>query len=154
MTAVVFDYDTWALRYPELAATVPAPLAAIYFSEAELYLDNTGCNPVQVPYQPDATPPILTRAAFLNMITAHIAALNGPTSNPLVGRIESAAEGTVNVTAKLEGELASRAFWSQTKYGLAYWQASAQYRTMRYVPGPQFGQPPYLPYGSGVTWRR
>lgn len=149
MALVVFDYDLWIARYPEFAAVSEA-LADEYFAEACVYLDNTACS--LVPYEPDSDPAVTTRRTFLNMITAHIAALNQPGSSAIVGRIESAGEGTVNVTSKLEGDNQGRAFWSQTKYGLSYWQASSAYRTMRYVPGPQYGLPPYLPYGT-APWR-
>lgn len=128
---VAFDYTAWSLRYPELAASVTAPLANIYFAEAQLYCDNTPSSPV-TDWAPGGQ-----RAMFLNMITAHIAALNKPGASALVGRISNATEGSVSVQTQLDGEqLHGRAFWAQTRYGLAFWQASAQYRTMRYIASP------------------
>jgi hypothetical protein len=119
------------LRYPELAASVPQPLAQQYFAEATLYCDNTPCSIVT-----DLT----MRTMLLNMVTAHIAALNAPlngqASSPLVGRINSATEGSVSVGTQLDMPPGSAQWFAQTKYGLAYWQATAQFRTMRYVPGP------------------
>lgn len=147
---VVFSYADWIARYPEFTATVTEPMAQGDFDEACLILDNTACS--IVPYAPNATPSVTTRKTLLNMLTAHIAAINAAT-NPLVGRIESAAEGTVNVTVKLEGDVATRAWFSQTKYGLSFYQATAIYRTWRPIPGPQFGLPPYYPFGA-VGWPR
>lgn len=128
---VSFDYSSWALRYPELAASVPQPLAQQYFNEATLYCDNTPCSIVT-----DLT----MRAMLLNMVTAHIAALNAPlngqASSPLVGRINTATEGSVSVGTQLDMPPGSAQWFAQTKYGLSFWQATAQFRSMRYVPGP------------------
>ena len=139
-----FDYDLWSARYPELAGppgsppAVPPTLAASYFAEATLYFDNTGAGHVQDAGQ---------QLALLNMLVAHIAALNAPlngqASSPLVGRISSASEGSVSVSTDLQVP-GTAAWFAQTKYGLAFWAATAQYRTMRYI-GPARG---YLPIGG------
>ena len=153
MAQVVFDYTTWAARYPELAGSVAAPLAALYFDEATLYCSNG--DDALVPYDP--TNGVTTSATYLNMLTAHIAALNavinGQASSPLVGRISSATEGSVSVNADLAAQPGSAAWYQQTKYGAAFWAASAPYRTMRYIPGPQpnYGAYPYSDTG-GYRW--
>jgi hypothetical protein len=138
---VVFDYAAWALRYPELAASVPQPLAQQYFNEAQLYCDNTPCSPIR-DWKPGGE-----RAMLLNMVTAHIAALNAPIggqgSSPLVGRINSATEGSVSVQSQLDMPPGTAQWFAQTKFGLAFWTATAQYRTMRYVPGPVFDPDPW-----------
>ena len=152
---VVFDYTAWSVRYPELAASVSAPLAQQYFNEAQMYCANTACSPV--PY--DATQPTVfwKRPMLLNMLTAHIAALNaslgGQPSSPLVGRISSAGEGSVNVSTELEGQLQGRSWFAQTKYGLAFWQASAQYRAARYVANPARPTDPFAFRGGGYYGR-
>ena len=77
------------------------------------------------------------------MITAHIAQLNSGTAaqaaSPLVGRITNATQGSVSVATSGDmGEPASgsAAWFQQTKYGAAYWQASMPYRKGgRYNPG-------------------
>lgn len=151
MAQVVFDYTTWAARYPELASSVAAPLAQAYFDEATLYCSNG--DDALVPYDP--TSGVTVRAIYLNMLTAHIAALNaaigGNASSPLVGRISSATEGSVSVSADMPSQPGSAAWYQQTKYGAAYWAASAPYRTMRYIPGPQpfYGRYPYGNGGAG-----
>jgi hypothetical protein len=142
---VVFDYSAWALRYPELASNVASSLAQQYFNEAQLYCDNTPLSPI--PY--DQTNPAIAwqRPMFLNMVVAHIAALNAPLngqpSSPLVGRIASAGEGSVNVSTELEGQVRGRAWFAQTKYGLAFWQATAQFRKAVYVRGPHRAVDPW-----------
>jgi hypothetical protein len=131
VTVAVFDYGSWSTRYPELATVVDEPLAVEYFAEAGLYLANDDASVVPadaVTYQP--------RLALLNMVTAHIAALNMPGASPLVGRINSATQGSVTVSADMGPPAGSSAWWLQTKYGAAFWQAVAKYRGFRYVAPP------------------
>lgn len=121
---VVFSYSEWTARYPELA-TVSSVLAQLYFYEACLYIDNSATS--AIPYAQAGDP----RDLILNMLTAHIAALNatvaGVAPSPLVGRIASAGEGSVNVQTVLEVP-GSAAWFVQTKYGAAAWQALLPYR--------------------------
>lgn len=141
---VVFNYAAWVLAFPEFAG-VTDPVAQRYFNEATLYLNNTPRSVVV-----DTT----RRAALLDLLTAHIAKLyaNIAAGNDLVGRIDSATEGSVSVHAEMPGVTANSAWFMQTPYGAAYWQATAQYRTMRYVPGPvtpiPFGYPYRRPWGA------
>jgi hypothetical protein len=73
------------------------------------------------------------RSVLLNMLTAHIAALNSPGASGVVGRVSSASEGSVSVSAELAVP-GSAAWFAQTRYGIAFWQATAQYRTATYRP--------------------
>ncbi|HEV7214160.1 MAG TPA: DUF4054 domain-containing protein [Chloroflexota bacterium] len=139
---VVFDYAAWAARYPELVSA--APQATMFFNEACLYVDNTPCSRII---------DMGVRATILNMVTAHIAYLNGPESSPVVGRIASAGEGSVNVSSELAGVPGTAAWYTQSKYGLAAWQAMAAFRTMRYVAGPRYGAPPIYSGGGFTPWR-
>lgn len=152
MGIAVFDPTAFNARYPEFN-TVAEPLLASYFVEAGLYLNNTECSPVQ---------DVARRGLLLNMLTAHIAALNAGTNgnapSGLVGRINSATEGSVTVGADMPNQPGSAAWFQQTTYGAAYWQATAQYRTARYVPGQSY--PPRYPFGPAwglvgrVGWPR
>lgn len=138
MSVVVFNYAVWALRFPEFVANAPAgklvtePLAQAYFDEATIYCDNTDLSPVtNVPQ----------RTVFLNLLTAHLAALNGPASSPLVGRLSDATEGSVSVSTELDVPKGAEWF-AQTKYGLSYWQAIGRFRKGFYVvPPPTYGGP-------------
>lgn len=138
---VAFDYEhNWAVRYPELAVSVSENLATLYFQEACLYCDNTPFSPVCDLQQ---------RALFLGMITAHIAALNaainGQAPSPLVGRISDATEGSISVKVELNTRPGSEQWYAQTRYGYAFWTASARFRRMQYFTIPQFDPDPFDP---------
>jgi hypothetical protein len=98
------------------------------------------------------------------MLTAHIAWLNAPRdadgnpastgspASPIVGRINSASEGSVSVQADIGDATAgspSQPWYMQTRYGAAYWAATAQYRTARYVANPVFVPGPGYPFANG-----
>ena len=150
--AVTFDYAVWVARYPVFAA-VEEPLAQAYFNEAGLYCRNTPDNPAF------ANCTLLT---LLNMLTAHLAWLNTPrdaSGNPsssgtvpppaTVGVTTSASEGSVSVGVDLgdvNGGSPSQWWYMQTPYGAAYWAATAQYRTARYVARP-LAVPGTFPWG-------
>lgn len=128
MPSVVFDQAAFLVRYPEFTAVASA--LPSYFAEATIYLNNTDTSPVC-----DLT----IRAVLLNMLTAHVAALNGgvngQAASPLVGRVNTATEGSVSVGTDMGPTSAAAAWFLQTKYGAAYWQASSAYRRFRYAPG-------------------
>lgn len=143
---VAFDYDAWAVRYPEFNNTVTAPLANAYFLEAQLYCDNSDRSIIVDQDE---------RLLLLNMVTAHIAQLNAGTASqpasPLVGRISSAAEGSVNVQTEYADVMPGTMAWFiQTKYGASFWTATSKYRMGRWIPGPERNVDPYFPgaYGS------
>lgn len=128
---VAFNFQAWSARYPEFA-NVPADQAQEFFNEATVYHRNDGGGPVS-----NAN----TQTVLLNMATAHIAKIYAPTStgqppSDLVGRIATASEGSVSVSAEMNLPPGSAEWWNQTKYGASYWAATAQYRTMRYLRGP------------------
>lgn len=129
MTAVVFDSAAFKARYPEFAA-VSDDLLSACFEEASLYLSNADNSPVQN---------VTRRAVLLNMLTAHIAALGGALSSDgqprPVGRISSAAEGSVSASMEYMAP-GSSAWFAQTQYGAAFWQATSSLRGFRYIPQP------------------
>ena len=138
---VTFSLETWQAMFPEFSALTSAQGNA-YFMQATTICGNSCSNPIYG----DGN-----LAALLYTLTSHFAWLSCPkdaNGNPaatgtpaseLVGRISSAAEGSVNVQTELElgaDTGALQAFLSQTKYGLSYWAAIQQYRTARYLPNP------------------
>lgn len=129
MAVVAFDLAAFRARYPEFSTVVDVTLSA-YFSEAGLYLSNTDSSVVT-----DLT----IRAMLLNMLTAHIAAMNsgvnGQAPSGIVGRVAQASEGSVSVTADMGPPSGSAAWFLQTQYGAAFWQASAAFRSFRYITG-------------------
>ncbi|MFT8723495.1 MAG: DUF4054 domain-containing protein [Acetobacter malorum] len=133
MAVATFDYATWSARYPDLAVNVPANLAALYFEEAQLYLDNTDrslvCN-------------IGQRTLLLYMLVAHIAYLNLPTTSGgngagVVGRVSSATRGSVSIGTDMGAQPGSAEWFLQTQYGAAFWQATLWLRTARYIHIPR-----------------
>lgn len=129
MTAVVFDPVAFKARYPEFAAVSNATLGA-RFTEAGLYLSNANNSPVQN---------ITRRAILLNMLTAHVAYIGGLLSadgmpRP-VGRLSQAGEGSVS--AAFENLTPGSAAWfQQSQYGAAFWQATTSLRGFRYIAQP------------------
>lgn len=142
---VAFNYSTpgdplnpaWVLRYPEFAA-VSQDTATGYWNEATLYHANDGSGPVKTE---------VAQRTLLNMVTAHIAARYSQSqgspvpgapqdANGLVGRINSASEGSVSVQTTMEYPPGSAQWWMTTKYGSDYWNATKAYRTMRYRASP------------------
>ena len=125
---VVFNYTAFSTRYPEFSKIPEARMQA-YFDESTLYCDPTGSSRVASEGQ---------RLTLLNMLTAHIAALNDSTlgkgATDPVGRISSVTQGSES--SSFDNALPGTAAWFQaTKYGVAFWQATAMYRTMRVFPG-------------------
>ncbi len=126
MGSVTFDFAGWQLRYQEFS-DVNQTVATLYFNEACLYLDNSDCSRVT---------DLGVRSMLLNMLTAHIAAL---ARTEMVGRVSQAGEGSVSASADMPLP-GSAAWFAQTRYGAAFWQATAQYRQARYVPGRSHAQ--------------
>ena len=145
---VVFDYGAWIARYPEFSG-VSSDLAQAYFAEAGLYCANSITNPA---FSLGILP------TLLNMLTAHIAWLNAPRdangnpastgtpAAPTVGRISSATEGSVTVQIDNQYEPGTPQWFQQTRYGAAYWAATAPFRTGRYVANPTVVGAPVYPY--------
>jgi len=150
MSAVaVFSYSAWIARYPELANTGPS-LAALYFAEAQLFLNNTGWGgKVQDP---------TAQFLLMNMLTAHIAYLNNgdlndaAPSGAVSGHMDSANQGSVAIQTSIASNVPLSAAWFvQTRYGFEFWQACAQYRTMRFrasyrtpLVGNPYGGRPFI----------
>lgn len=127
MSVITFDPTGFLARYPEFSTVATASITAC-FNEATLYLDNTGNGLVS---------DVPTLTVLFNMLTAHITAMNfgvnGEMPSQLVGRVASASEGSVSVSTDAGGVPGSAAWFLQTKYGYAYWQATRQYRTFQYI---------------------
>lgn len=125
MSAVVFDKARFQTAYPEVRAT-DAQLE-MWFAQAESLLDNTGRSIVKKPEE---------REMLLFLLVRHFAALaERAAQGGLVGRIASASEGSVSVSADMGAAIGNAAWYLQTPYGATYWQLTAKYRRFRYVSG-------------------
>lgn len=159
MTApVTFVYNDWAEQYPEFK-NLPEPMAMGYFMRASFLCGNEGCNPL------NGVTGMLSAALYL--LTSHIAWLNAPRdangnptggggtpASPIVGRINTASEGSVSVGADMGDATAgspSQPWYMQTRYGAEYWAMTAGVRTARYVAQPTIVPGPVYPWlGPGV----
>lgn len=145
---VQFNYAAWIANplYAPFAATVDQDQAQAYFDIATTLHRNDGGGPVN-----DAT----QQLNLLNMVTGHLAALFAPpapaqSATGLVGRINSATQGSVSVQAAYSNNVSEQmAFFIQTKWGAMYWVATAPFRTMRYMPSRR-GRGVVGPPGFGV----
>lgn len=124
MVAVVFDSAKFKARYPEFSAISDGYLD-LCFESAALYLSNSDNSPVQ---------DLKRRELLLFMLTAHVAATGGALSGggaQAVGRVSSATEGSVSVSTEMPIQN-SAAYFAQTQYGVAFWQATSNLRGFRY----------------------
>lgn len=158
---VTFVYADWVASYPEMRFVSPAAGQA-YFDRAELYCENTRFSQV---WRVDYTGALLTKLLYL--LTSHIAFLSSPrdangfisstgTQAPpgIVGRINSATEGSVSVGSDWQGSGSpSEAFFLQTPYGAQFWQATAQFRLGRFFPNPA-SVPIYGGFGGAFPFNR
>lgn len=133
MPAVPFVFADWSAMFPEFAGRVVQMQAeGLYFPIACQAIPNSDTGPVADP---------VARTTLLYLTVAHVAQLYAPTvpgGKPpgLVGRISSAGEGSVSVSADVGPITDSSAWWVQTSYGMTVWKLLAPYRLARYVPPP------------------
>lgn len=133
---VQFSYAQWSALFPAFSATVNQAQAESYFTIATTIHRNDGGGPVNNAAQ---------QLNLLNLLTAHVAALFAPqapgqTPSTLVGRINSATQGSVSVQAAYSNNVSEQMAWYiQTQYGAMYWTATAPFRTMRYIPNRNRG---------------
>lgn len=135
---ITFDYQAWLQIYPQFATLSQTQVVSGALPVAELYCRNDGGGPVST---------AATQTTLLSLMVAHICQLmygvNGEAPSGLVGRINTATEGSVSVGTDFPST-PNNAWFLQTPFGAAYWQATAAYRTMRYIPGPQRVFSPWL----------
>ena len=129
MSIVVFNPAEFKARYPEFAAVANPTLQAC-FDEAGMYLSNSDNSPVQK---------LPRRAILLNMLTAHIAFIGGKLNadgmpRP-VGRTSNASEGSVSAGFEYLTP-GTHAWFTQSQYGAAFWQATTSLRGFRYIARP------------------
>jgi hypothetical protein len=141
----VFDYARWTAQFPELSGISSAAILSTdasgnpygFWSDATMFIKNDGTGPIDDP---------VMQANLLYLTTAHLAFMRSQRTNgvpttggtepapPLVGRINSAAEGSVNVATEMPDQLPAAAWWNQTPYGAEVWAMMKPFRTMRYAP--------------------
>lgn len=135
---ISFNYDAWTLLFPQFSNLNETQVTTLVLPLAEQYCRNDGGGPVST---------AATQTNLLNLMVAHVAQLLfGSTTqplSPLVGRISNASEGSVSAGTDFP-TTPTNAWFLQTPFGAAFWQACAPYRTMRYLPGPRRRFNPWL----------
>jgi hypothetical protein len=158
---VVFDYDRFVSAFPQFAGASTDALERFWLT-AGLIFRNDWTSPES---------DLLTRSYLLALLTAHIATLfAGPApggggfgGGGMVGRINSKSVNGVSVSAEgFPGVTGTQGWYLMTQYGALFWKATAAYRTMHYVSGPQrfpsyvgpmYGPSGYpFPYGVWGRW--
>lgn len=134
MAIVAFNAATFRAMYPEFS-NVADPLLPFLFDQSTDYLDNTEYSLVVEAAK---------RERLLYMLMAHIAYVRfgdskGNGGSGLVGRISSASEGSVSVSADVGPVEFRYAWYTQSPYGMDYWQATKVYRMANYYPGSAYG---------------
>lgn len=128
---VVFVPTDFKIAFPAFATVSDAALN-LSFNLATLQLNNSCGSRVK-----DAN----IRESLLNLLTAHITALkdgqNGQPPPGIVGRVDKATEGSVSVSAVMDtGRVYGKDWYVQTVWGGLYWQSTANFRQMVYIPAP------------------
>ncbi len=121
MSSVLFVKSDFIATYPEFSALTDPQLNS-YFAQAQIHVNNTDTSVIT---------DLAERTIILYLVTAHIAALFSGTSS-LVGRVSSATEGSVSVSADFGAVTASQAWWIQTRYGAQAWQMIKQHARFNY----------------------
>lgn len=157
---VTFNYETWTAMYPEFGNLTPSQGQGYFTRATGSIIANSCSNPANA----DGN-----LAYMIYLATSHVAwlscprdangnpAATGTPPSPLIGRISSAQEGSVNVQTEWEGGAANQldAYLQQTKYGVELIAAIAPYRTARYLARPTIVINGLLPglWGPGY-WAR
>lgn len=158
---VAFDPAAFIVLFPQFNY-LPVPQLEAYFTVATTFVRNDGCGPVTSEQM---------QTQLLNFATAHIVKLfavqaDGQAPSDIVGRINSASQGSVSVGSEMLLPPGSAQWWNQTQFGATFWLLSAPFRTMRYLPGPQKpvapwpvsgtffipSGPTFGPYGNSWGW--
>lgn len=128
ITGVVrFEPAEFKAAYP-MFATVADSTLRLYFFYATLLLNNSCASLVC-----DAQ----TRETLLYLLTAHITALfsgvGGQPPSGVVGRVDTAHEGTVSVGLDMGVTSQAQAWYLQTQWGAMYWNMTGRFRRFMYV---------------------
>lgn len=130
MAIVTLDIPKFRAMFPEFS-NVPDAQLPYLFDQATDYLNNSECSLVE---------DVGKRERLLYLLMAHLAYMrygdaNGNGGTGLVGRLSSATEGSVSVSSEA-GQVEFRYMWyTQSPYGMGYWQATKVYRMANYYPG-------------------
>lgn len=130
MAIVVLDIPKFRAMFPEFSNVTDETLPFL-FDQATDYLNNSDFSLVD---------DVIKRERLLYLLMAHLAYVrygdaNGNGGTGMVGRISSASEGSVSASSDA-GQVEFRYMWyTQSQYGMGFWQATKVYRMANYYPG-------------------
>lgn len=130
MAIVVLDITKFRAMFPEFS-NVTNDLLPFLFDRANDYLNNSEYSLVD---------DVIKRERLLYLLMAHLAYVrygdaNGNGGTGMVGRISAASEGSVSASSDA-GQVDFRYMWyTQSPYGMDFWQATKVYRMANYYPG-------------------
>lgn len=126
MAIVVFDIETFRKRHPAFLDEEKAPDEALIMA-FEQAVEIIGNEDSQIPYEPNAQPPVMTRAVVLDLVACHIATQSLLWDEQQAGAIASAGQGSVSASFGSMADQNSPAWWMSTKCGAQAWQIIKQY---------------------------
>lgn len=151
--AYEFSFEKWVALYPEFGGCSPVQGQA-WWSRAGIICWNSPRNPTYC---------YGILETLLYMLTSHIGFLTSPRDAygnfaaagippaPIVGRVNHASEGSVSIGADWDGSGSpSEAYFTQSRYGVEYWQATAPWRTFQYAAQPTVVAGTVFPYVPSV----
>ncbi|HEJ7052523.1 TPA: DUF4054 domain-containing protein [Serratia marcescens] len=133
MAVVTLDIASFRAMYPEFYNVTDAILPFL-FDQSTDYLNNTDYSLVD---------DVVKRERLLYTLMAHLAYVRYGDNRKrggsgMVGRIASATQGSVSVSSDL-GPIEFRYAWyTQSPYGMDFWQATKVYRMANYYPGDNY----------------
>lgn len=134
MAIVVLDILKFRAMFPEFDGLTDAQITLLFELSTD-YLDNTNYSLVIDP---------LKRERLLYLLMSHLAYMrfgdaagNGGTG--MVGRLSSASEGSASASFDLGAMSAGSTWFTQSPYGMDFWQATKVYRMATYYPGSPYG---------------
>lgn len=134
MAIVTLDIPKFRAMFPEFSNVSDEQLTFL-FEQSTDYLNNSDYSLVD-----DA----IKRERLLYLLMAHLAYMRygdekGNGGSGMVGRISSATEGSVSVSSDLGPVEFRYAWYTQSPYGMDFWQATKVYRMANYYPGSNYG---------------
>lgn len=133
MAAVVFDAETFRKVHPAFSDEVrfTDEMLAACFDQAVEIVGNGDDS--AIPYEPDATPPVKTRAVVLDLLTCHIATQSYLWGDQQAAPLTNAGEGSVSAGFGSLADTNNPSWWVSTKCGAQAWQI-----VQRYAVGPLY----------------
>lgn len=133
MSNVVLSVDGFRKRYPEFDNVTDTALSNL-FDMAELYISNDYGSVVTN---------LNKRETLMYLIVAHLCYIRygdnkGNGGSGMVGRISSASEGSVSVSADVGAVEFRNAWYTQSPYGMDFWQATKVYRMGVWFSGADY----------------